>query len=99
MTLNDRFAFEALQRRIDDPHNKSVLVIVENEDGTIDTAYLGLEGNHGMFALAFSIAAQLSDEIMAGFTPAQKAEAMIALPTREQALEHGLLKFPKGHRG
>lgn len=98
MTLNDQFAFERLRQRVDDPHNKSVLIIIENVDGTLDTAYQGLEGNRGMFALAFSVSAQLSDEIMAEFTPEQRAASLIALPTREQAIDAGLTRFRRGKK-
>jgi len=90
--LNDAFAFERLQRRIDDPQNRSVLVIIENEDGTIDTAYRGDEGDAGMFALAFSIASQVGDEVLHNLTDEQRAEHPIILPTREQARDMGLVK-------
>jgi hypothetical protein len=98
MTMNDRFAFERLRARIDDSQNKSVLVIIENDDGTLDSAYFGEEGNPGMFALAFSVAAQLSDEIMATFTPEQKAATRIVYPTVDQARELGLLPFQQRKR-
>ena len=95
MTLNDQFAFERLRARIDDPYNRSVLVIIENTDGTLDTAYTGQEGTPGMFALAFSVAAQCSDEVMANFTPEQRAQTTIVVPTMEQAQELGILKFQR----
>lgn len=95
MTLNDQFAFQRLRDRIDDSQAKSVLVIIENTDGTIDTAYRGDEGAAGMFALAFSIAAQVGDEVMQNFTEEQKASAQIVLPTAEQARELGMLPFQK----
>jgi hypothetical protein len=90
VTLNDEFAFSALRRRIDDPHNRAVLVVIENADGTLDTAYMGAEGEPGMFALAFSLAAQLSDEIMAGMPGDRRP--IIMLPTLEQAHDMGIVK-------
>jgi hypothetical protein len=91
--LNDRFAFEALQRRIDDPQNKAIVVIIVNADDTIDTAAAGIDNDQGMFEILFSLTAQLADAAMANFTPEQKAAApRIVLPTVDQAREMGIVR-------
>jgi hypothetical protein len=91
MTLNDEFAFRALAHRIDDPHNKAVVVVIVNSDETIDTASVGIDNAVGLWSVFFSLAAQLSDEVMATFTEEQKASAKIVVPSLEQAREMGIL--------
>jgi hypothetical protein len=88
--LNDRFTFERLVRRIDDPSNKAVVVVLVNEDETIDTAVAGIDNAVGLWSIFFSLAAQLSDEIIADMTPEQRAGMRIMVPTREQVDELGL---------
>ncbi len=90
MTLNDSFAFERIQRRIDDPTNKAVVVVIVNDDDTLDTATIGIDNPTGLWEIFFSLTAQLSDEVMKTLTPSQKAGARLILPTREQADELGL---------
>jgi hypothetical protein len=90
--LNDHFAFERLSRRIDDPMNKAVVVVIVNSDETIDTASVGIDNAVGLWSVFFSLAAQLSDEVMASFTEEQKASARIVVPSMEQAREMGILR-------
>lgn len=92
MTLNDQFAFERLQRRIDDPKNKAVVVVIVNEDDTLDTATVGIDNPVGLWGIFFSLTSQLSDEVMATFTPQQRAQSLLVLPSREIAKEHGILR-------
>lgn len=95
MTLNDQFAFERLLQRIDDPQNRSVLVIIEDSEGTMDSAYRGNEGDQGMFILAFSLASKISDELYGNMSEQQKAGMRLVYPTMEQARELGLVPFKK----
>jgi hypothetical protein len=87
--LNQRFAWEALLRRIDDPQNKAAIVILVNPDNTIDTAAVGIDNEVGMFEILFSLTSQLADEVMPTFTPEQRAASPIVLPTAEQARDMG----------
>lgn len=97
--MNDEFAFRALAHRIDDPHNKAVVVVIVNQDDTIDTATVGIDNAVGLWSIFFSLAAQLSDEVMASFTPDQRAAAKIVVPTAEQAKELGILRPFKQRNG
>lgn len=92
MTLNEEFAFRALQNRLDDPHNKAVVIVILNQDETIDTATMGIDNAVGLWSIFFSLAAQLSDEVLAGFTDEQRAGVRLIVPTAEQARDLGILR-------
>lgn len=97
--LNEQFAFDRLRQRIDDPHAKAVVVVIVNQDETIDTATVGVDNAIGLWSIFFSMAAQLSDEVMANFTEEQKASARIVVPSAEQAREMGILRPWKQRNG
>lgn len=92
MTLNDRFAFERLQQRIDDPQNDAVVVVIVGKDRSVDTAAAGISTDIEMFWILHHVLTELASDIIPTFSEADKARAAIVYPTAEEARSLGLLR-------
>ncbi len=66
---NDRFAYERLLQRIDDPAARSVVVIIVDSDGRVDTAARGVTSEQEMFQIVHHVATGLADELIGELQP------------------------------
>lgn len=69
--LNAQFAFERLRQRIDDPYARSVVVIVVDANGQVDTASRGVQTDQELFQILHFTATAVASEIIPQLEPKQ----------------------------
>ena|SRR5881392_669332 len=76
----------------------AAVVILVNEDNTMETAATGIDNAQALFEVVWSLAVQMAAEVYENFTPEQRAGMKVVLPTEEDARKLGILKAPFGRR-